>query len=255
MAILSTGMGRSNHPKFIRALQQYWVYSRSPFQSILFILPILVVYELGLFLFNKSDVTGIRNGADVLLRHFYGLFGLYGFYAFALSLFVIIIFALWLEHQRGGNFNIVPKYFLGMVGESLLYGAVLFILLSKIAAVDIQMGVPGQISVVQQIILAFGAGVYEEFVFRVLIVSGVAAILTSLAGWKPISASIMGILLSAMIFSGFHYLGPLGDIFETRTFMLRLFAGVILSGLYVARGFGITAYGHIFYDLIIILFI
>ncbi|MCF7805235.1 MAG: CPBP family intramembrane metalloprotease [Candidatus Marinimicrobia bacterium] len=248
-------MARSGKFQFLDGLKQYWDYTRSPYQSIILILPIIVAYEFGLFLFNKSDVTGIRNGADVLLRYFYSLFGLYGFYAFALSLFIIILFALWLEHQRGGDFQIRPKYFLGMLGESLLFGAILFVLLSKIAAVDIQAGTPGNISTVQEIVLALGAGVYEEFVFRVLVVSGVAWILTSLVKWNNISANLVAVLLSAIVFAGFHYVGLYGDAFQNRTFLLRVFAGVLLSGLYVLRGFGITAYSHIFYDLIIILFV
>jgi len=248
-------MVKSRKSALVKGFQNYWEYSRSPYQSILLLLPVLVVYELGLFLFNKSDVTGIRNGADVLLRHFYSMFGLYGFYAFALSLFIIIIFTLWLEHQRGGNFDIYPKYFLGMLGESLLFGALLFILLSKIATVGIQIGTPPDISIIQEIVLALGAGVYEEFVFRVLIVSGIAWILTSLGKWSNWSANITAIIVSAVVFAGFHYIGALGDAFQSSTFILRIFAGIILSGLYVARGFAITAYAHIFYDLIIILFV
>lgn len=248
-------MAQSRKAALAEGMRNYWEYSRSPYQSILMLMPVLVTYELGLFLFNKSDVTGIRNGADVLLRHFYSLFGLYGFYAFALSLFIIIIFTLWLEHQRGGNFDIYPKYFLGMFGESILFGALLFVVLSEIATVGIQIGTPPDISVIQEIVLALGAGVYEEFVFRVLIVSGIAWLLTSLGRWSNLSANITAVVASAVVFAGFHYLGALGDVFQSTTFMLRVFAGIILSGLYVARGFAITAYAHIFYDLILILFV
>jgi len=36
-------------------------------------------------------------------------------------------------------------------------------------------------------------------------------------------------------------------------FLLRFFAGIVLGALYFARGFGITAYTHSIYDLIVLI--
>jgi len=232
---------------------EYWRYTRFPFQNILIVLPVIFAYELGIFFFNRSDMHGLRNGADVLLRYFLGLAGVYGFYAFAVSLMLIVLVVLWLEYQREGRLELRPAYFGGMLLESLLYGLVLFVLLSRFTAVDLQVIDPVGISTTQRIVLAFGAGVYEEFVFRVLIISGIALLLRNGAGWKPWSAAVIGILFSAVIFSMFHYVGEYGEVFQARTFIIRSFAGVMLSVLYVLRGFGITVYSHIIYDLIIIL--
>lgn len=245
-------MARNKRAVWQKTLQEYWAYSRSPFQSILLILPVIVVYEFGMFLFNKSDVTGLRNGADVLLRHFLGIFGLSGFYAFGLSLFLIIFFVLWLEYQREGQFDIVPKFVLGMLLESFLFGFILFIVLARISSIGLQLNPSDGLSVIHRLILSLGAGVYEEFVFRVLVVSGVVFLLTKVARWEKLPANLIAILVSALVFSWFHYVGEYGDYFQIRTFLLRTFAGVLLSLLYVLRGFGITAYAHIFYDVIII---
>ncbi len=248
-------MAKRNRSRLNRALKEYIDYTRSPLQSVIFILPALLVYEGGLFLFNRSDVTGIRNGADVLLRQFYSLFGLYGFYAFAVSLLLILLFTFWLEYQRGQKIAIQPIYFFGMLGESIIYGVVLFVFLSKIAAIDLQITPPLELKMAQQLILAMGAGIYEELVFRVLAVSGIATLMMVGARWKNRSAYGLGILLSAVVFSWFHYVGMYGDSFLIRTFLLRTIAGIVLSLLYVLRGFGITAYTHIFYDCIIIFFV
>ena len=57
------------------------------------------------------------------------------------------------------------------------------------------------------------------------------------------------VLVSALIFSLFHYVGPNGDNFGIPSFLFRFLAGIFFSGLYVLRGFGITAWTHALYDV------
>ena len=59
-------------------------------------------------------------------------------------------------------------------------------------------------------------------------------------------------IISAGIFSGFHFIGDFGDFFSFNTFMIRFFAGILLGVIYFSRGFGITAWAHSIYDLIIL---
>ncbi len=240
---------------FKEQLAAYWTYARSPFQSTVIVVPVLLIYELGVFFFNRSDMLGLRNGADVLLRYFFGWFGVYGFYAFAISLLIILLVVLWLEYTREGALELRPRFLGAMLLEGGLYGALLFVLLSRFASLELQRGGSGGISVVQQIILALGAGIYEEFVFRVLIISGVTMLLVSVAQWQRWGAYVVAGLVSALVFSAFHYIGYYGEIFQMRSFLLRGLAGLLLSLMYILRGFGVTVYAHIVYDLIVILFV
>ena len=57
----------------------------------------------------------------------------------------------------------------------------------------------------------------------------------------------------ALIFSSFHYVGPYGDRLELGSFTFRTIAGVLFSGLYLLRGFGITAWTHALYDVFLAL--
>jgi len=68
-------------------------------------------------------------------------------------------------------------------------------------------------------------------------------------GWRRPMAIAVGVVGSALIFSGFHYIGPLGDQLTLPSFTYRFVAGLLLSGLYVARGFGIVAWTHALYDV------
>ena len=58
-----------------RLLATYWAESRRPFASLVFILPMLLAYEVGLLWLGSG---GLRNGADVWLRQVLDLFDLRG---------------------------------------------------------------------------------------------------------------------------------------------------------------------------------
>jgi len=102
-----------------------------------------------------------------------------------------------------------------------------------------------------QVMISLGAGLYEELVFRVLLVSGLAWIGTRGLGWSTRASGVAATVLGALIFSAFHYIGPYGDPFQLDSFTFRAIAGVIFSGLYLARGFGIAAWTHALYDLLL----
>jgi len=108
-------------------------------------------------------------------------------------------------------------------------------------------------AILQQVILAVGAGIYEEFLFRVLLISGLSSIIGFVFLWEEKGSNIAALIIAAAIFSGFHFMGEYGDYFTMELFLLRFFAGVILGILYYIRGFGITAYAHSIYDLIVLI--
>jgi len=99
------------------------------------------------------------------------------------------------------------------------------------------------------LMLSLGAGIYEELLFRVLLVTGLAVAARALAGWSPRAAGIAATVVGAAIFSAFHYLGPYGDRFQIYSFVFRMIAGLFFSALYLVRGFGITAWTHALYDV------
>src|SRR5216683_677699 len=98
-----------------------------------------------------------------------------------------------------------------------------------------------------------GAGIYEELLFRVLLVGALAAAARALLGWRPVPAGVAATLVGAAIFSAFHYIGPYGDRLQLYSFVFRMVAGLFFSALYLARGFGITAWTHALYDVALLL--
>ena len=70
--------------------------------------------------------------------------------------------------------------------------------------------------------------------------------------WKKIAKITSGIILSAALFSLFHFMGDYGEEPNFSVFMMRFIAGIFLGWIYVFRGFGPAAYAHTVYDLIIL---
>jgi hypothetical protein len=102
--------------------------------------------------------------------------------------------------------------------------------------------------------LSLGAGLYEELLFRVLLVTALAWGARRLFGWTPRAAGTLAVVVSALAFSAFHYVGAYGDPFTLASFTFRALAGLAFSALYVLRGFGITAWTHALYDVGFFLF-
>jgi membrane protease YdiL (CAAX protease family) len=134
-----------------------------------------------------------------------------------------------------------------MLGESLVYSLLFGAVVSTMVRVFLSQPIP--LSLSAQILVSLGAGIYEEFVFRVLLLGVLVFIFRRLLRVQQVVAYGMAAFLGATLFSGFHYIGPFGDSFQLPSFLFRLIAGITLTGLYYLRGYGITAYTHSLYDL------
>jgi hypothetical protein len=71
------------------------------------------------------------------------------------------------------------------------------------------------------LMLSLGAGIYEELLFRVVLVGLLAWGAKKLLGLRPLVAGIAATVIGALIFSAFHYIGPFGDRFEVYSFVFR----------------------------------
>jgi hypothetical protein len=100
-----------------------------------------------------------------------------------------------------------------------------------------------------QLMISLGAGIYEELLFRVILVSGLAWLGVVSFRLRAMQAKLFAVCAGALIFSAFHYVGQFGEPLRLNSFVFRMVAGLMFSGLYVLRGFGITAWTHALYDI------
>jgi hypothetical protein len=242
--------------------RDYFAVSREPRYSVLFALPLLLLYEGLAALLSGSAFHGVRNAADVMLKTlFVSTGGRSGLVVFGALVLGIGAWVVWHDHRQRGGGPLDLRVFLGSLAESLVYAAIFGQVVALLTAQLLYgpgLGVALQspaaaLPLGTQLVISLGAGIYEELLFRVLLVSALLALGLRLGWRRPVAVGV-AIVASALIFSAFHYIGPYGDPLELPSFTFRAIAGLLLSGLYVARGFGITAWTHALYDVGIALF-
>ena len=238
----------------------YWQVSRSPRYSLLFALPLLVFYQVLAAAVPAGPHGGVRNGADVLLQAvFVWLAGSWGPRLFMACLIVV---GLWFvaKDLRTHPGRLRAPFFGLMLGESIGLALVFGIVVGGLTAallgapppLTLIAGVQTQLSRVTILMLSLGAGIYEELLFRVLLVGAVAWLARRVLGFRPLVAGTCATIAGALIFSAFHYIGPFGDPWQVYSFVFRTIAGLFFSALYLTRGFGITAWTHALYDVFLL---
>ena len=226
----------------------YFKQSKSPFYSFIFILPLFIIYELGISAISSKDLPTIRIGADVLLRKMLAILGISGIYGMALLLLISITVTFFINKDKFNELKIKKNYFIIMIFESIFWSIILFVILVQ---GQLLLGKGTGKLLIQQIILSIGSGIFEEFIFRVILVSGLALIVGLFVKKQYLYRMSISIIIAAVIFSAFHFIGEYADSPRISLFILRLSAGIILGYIYILRGFGIAAYSHSFYNLIV----
>ena len=242
-------------PPTSASYRSYWRLSRAPRYSLLLALPLLVLYELLAFALSRDAIAGVRNGADVLLKSlFVALGGRWGVAAFGALLLGTGAVLVWRDWRRSGG-AIRWRIFIAMFAESVVYALLFGMVTGTLTGLVLRL-VPalsvtpiGGLALPTQLMVSLGAGIYEELLFRVLIVAGLAALARRSFGWGRGGAGVFAVTVGALLFSAFHYIGPYGDPFTVGSFVFRLIAGVLFSAMYLLRGFGITAWTHALYDV------
>jgi hypothetical protein len=237
-------------------MSDYYQLSRSRTYSILFALPLLLLYEAGAALLAAQGGTALRNGADVMLRTLLAAGGIHGTLAFTGLLVAGALVLVWAERRRR-RIRVRGGVFVTMLGESILYALLLGVVVGTAthwlvggwgARLALESFSVATLPLSHGIVLSLGAGVYEELLFRVLLVGGLAGAFLA-AGLRKRQAGLFAAVIAALVFSGFHYVGPFGDAFEVPSFVFRFLAGLTFSALYLLRGFGIAAWTHALYDV------
>lgn len=106
------------------------------------------------------------------------------------------------------------------------------------------------------VVTGIGAGIYEELVFRLILIIVLMALFQDILRSGHKISIILSILISAALFSAYHHIIYLegqfiqSSPFNWTEFSFRTVAGIYFAVLFVIRGFGITAGTHAFYDII-----
>jgi hypothetical protein len=225
-----------------KKISNYFKQSELPLHSLAFLLPAMVLFELGIT-FRQSDPIAFR-----MLRVFFQNAWAPGRFVPMLSLVAILL--TW-HIVRKDPWEIRFETLWGMGVESLLLAIPLLLLGISVARWRIHIPLIGGMDAIENnAVLSLGAGVYEEFVFRLGLMTVIFVLAADVLKMRKWLSNLLMVLGSAVLFSLYHYLGA--ETFQAHTFVFRTVAGVYFGVLFLTRGFGVTAGCHIFYDLLVI---
>ena len=216
----------------------------------------------------SEPVSNVRGGvvAFVWIQNFLQYIGLDAKNSWLCAPLVIIGILLILQVTARQNWKIMWSDFAVMAIECIVISVPLIVLAMVLNRPAQQQ--PHQVacllaaakfshhSFLMDIITGIGAGLYEELVFRLILIGLLMLFFETILGINKTKAIFLAIVISAVLFSLHHHFVFLNGRFaraETLTmapFIFRTAAGVYFAAIFATRGFGIVAGSHIFYDII-----
>lgn len=227
-------------------------------------LPLLLLYETLILVVNRGHAAQVRVGAEVWMKHLLAIAGVPGLAVFG---FVVLLAGLGVFlYERKKHIPIRPRYFGGIVLESAVYAVAVGAFVSGAVGMIFtifpitphtlfaaQGGLAAE-STWMKFALSIGAGLYEELLFRVLLVGGMFLVLKRLMSGTQ-QAYLIAAVVGALLFSAVHYIGALGDPFTLPSFTFRFIFGLVLNGLFLVRGFAVAAWTHALYDVMVVAYL
>ncbi len=217
-----------------------------PLTSAILVFPLFLIYQIGI-LSGRG-----QNGVDFVTRVLIELGKRdLGSYFIILSGMLVAYAAIIVLLRRSGSFH--PRSFIPMLAESAFYalsmGSIILFVISRFTPFlpGLAIGVTNPLDV---LIISAGAGFHEELIFRVVGMGGLAWLLAGITGRKR--AWIIALIVSSVVFSLAHHLGPAGEAFRFSAFVYRTMAGVFFALVYQVRGFAVAAWTHALYDVYVL---
>ncbi len=260
-----------------------------PIYAIVFLLPFVVFYELGTIFINTDvlNQTQVRVVAFVWLQNLLGTGSKLAWIVPPLAVVAILI-CLQLVSRKRWHFALDDIW--PMAIECILLAIPLIVLSlflsspaqaqSDIALLDKNItqtynepilscssntnsslllestnGMKSK-SLLADIVTGIGAGIYEELIFRLILIGVLMLLFQDVLRLSHKNSIILSVLVSAALFSAHHHIvfvnGQLSSSapFNWTEFSFRTAAGVYFAILFAIRGFGITAGTHSFYDIL-----
>jgi membrane protease YdiL (CAAX protease family) len=224
-------------------LTGYMQRSQAPLTCLLFLLPLLIAYEWGCRLMATSP-EHLRAFHDVQV--FFRFFGAVGRHLPSLAVATILLMT---HIARKDPWK--PDFATAgcMALESVALCLPLFLLdaLSN-RYIGLSSHRFAHAAWQPKLVMAIGAGIYEELVFRLALFTLLSILLIDVLRLPKAKSMLVIVVASAIAFSAYHYLGS--EPFLLRTFAFRTGAGIYFGAIFLWRGFGITSGAHAAYDLI-----
>lgn len=231
--------------------ESYFRQSRRPLASLIFVLPLILVYEIGTWQFHLdgSGHTERRIVAFTWIRQAFAHLGATGpLLAPAAVVALLLGWHIFARHPWRLR-SMTPAT---MAGESALLSLPLILLVGLVTGTHLLIA-PAEAT--RQwgalVVLGIGAGVYEELIFRLIGFAVLHALLIDLLAIRAGIALAITVTITSLAFAGYHHVGG-EEPFTWMALLFRSAAGAWLGLVFAARGFGLAAGAHAAYDILLV---
>ena len=295
MANKKKGKKYSANQLFDFAKDSYLERTSRPIYAILFLLPFIVFYEIGTFSINTDvlNQSKIRVAAFVWLQNALESMGFGVRFAWVAPPLAVVLILIALQITSGKQWRFWFRDMPRMAAECIVLAIPLLVLTlfmgssagpednisrfdnnkpqTQIMPIPVCSSVTGgnlsllsaedgevmqEQSLLANIVTGIGAGIYEELVFRLILICLLMLLFQDVLRLTHMNSIVLSVLISAALFSAHHHIDLLSgqpnanDPFNSIRFAFRTIAGIYFAVLFAIRGFGITAGTHAFYDII-----
>jgi len=241
-----------------------------PLYALCFLLPWIIIYEFGTLWVNTELVgrTLTRKCvvAFIWLTHFAQWIGMHPRLVWLFPGFVVVVILIFWHLVSGHSWRVRPRWLGGMIVESVLFSLPLMALNAALsgsslhaqALLNLNINGPDQ-SYWDHLVTGIGAGIYEELVFRFILMGLLLMMMEDLIKIKKNYATLIAVSISSLLFALHHYVGFengrlitfIAEPFTLVGFVFRTAAGVYFAVIFRYRGYGVTARAHAAYDIIL----
>ena len=242
------GQGAARHAKVMTG-------PHAPLVQLVVLLPLVIIYEMAVpFTTLKS---GWYHAIDAWSQRLLGRIGLTEYYLpGALILATLLVVHL----VRRDPWRIEPRQFWRVWGEALVWTVplvgmylVFTLPVRKLLGIGgfLQLPARGPEGLFSSIVLYIGAGLFEEFVFRLVMISIVLFVLQRAFKVGVSAAQVVAVCVAAAVFSAAHHFGPGAPAYHPVDFLFRVAAGIYLGATYISRGFATAAIVHAMFNIVL----
>ena len=235
-----------------------------PLYALIFLLPFVVFYELGTVFVHTDQIahTQGRVATFTWLRGLAEWIGVHYSLAWAFPGFVVVVILLCWHLSARHSWRLRIRWILWMYPECVILSLPLLILnavlSSSLTCAAVSPDAPSG-TFIANTVTSIGAGIYEELVFRLILVGLILMLMEDVLKVKGAAATVAAVLISAALFAAHHYVGfDRGHLvrmpdeqFTLLSFMFRTAAGIYFALIFHYRGYGIIAGTHAAYNIIL----
>ena len=283
---------RSQLVGFVR--DSYLERTSRPIYALAYLMGFIILYEIGSMIINPDILSQSLNAppqiqvvAFVWVRNMLEYLGFSQRWTWMVAPLVIVVILVALQITSRTGWKVYVKDFIPMTMECIVLAVPLIVLsmvmsrfnaagaqtdctigatvayrqvnptvVADTHAIPLQNDNSTEPGLMANIVTGIGAGIYEELVFRLVLICLLMMVFQDVLGVSKVASIVLSITIAAVLFSAHHHIfivnGHLkfGEPFTLIKFLFRSLAGVYFAVIFALRGFGITAGTHAFYNII-----